>query len=422
MITRGRKNLFYGWWIVAAAWVLMFLSYGIRYSFGIYLEPLCLDFDWTTATVSGFFSIYMAIYSVAALAMGTLTDKYGPRLICTIGVLFVGIGLISTTWTQSLWQLYLSLGLLVGMGASTMYTPVNATVSKFFTKKRSLALGTAMTGISFGPFVMAPISHYFIASYGWTNSFILTGIISLALGIPVAAIIIRRSPQDIGLLPDGEGKQANAKEPKPHQDNEQIQPEGLTLREALKNHFFWAIFAAYLLFTGPAMAIMFHLPHLATSVGISSNIASMAIGIVGLAGIGGRIGFGALGDKKGNNNVLILTSIGRGLMILCLLWVRGEVALLIWSALYGLIYSGMSPNLIGLLAELFGVSNLASILGALTIAAGISGALGPWLAGYMFDIQGSYNIVVIIFGVCFLLATLCFVFIKVRKQRLLPQQ
>lgn len=398
----------------------MFLAYGVRYSFGIYLEPLCLDFGWTTATVSGFFSIYMVIYSLGALAMGTLTDKYGPRLICSIGALLIGIGLISTIWIQSLWQLYLSLGFLVGMGASAMYTPVNATVSKFFTKRRSFALGIAMTGMSFGPFVMAPISHYLITSYGWTNSFILTGIMSLVLGIPVAAIIMRRSPEDIGLSPDG--KQAELQEPKPHQSNEQIQPEELTLRGALKNHFFWAIVAAYFLFAGPAMAIMFHLPHLATSIGISSDIASMAIGIVGLAGIGGRLGFGALGDKKGNNNVLIATSIGRGLMIFCLLWVTSKTTLLIWAALYGLIYSGMAPNLVGLLAELFGVRNLASILGALTIAAGIGGALGPWFAGYMFDIQGSYNTVVIIFGACFLLTTLCFVFIKVRKQRLLPQQ
>ncbi len=348
--------------------------------------------------------------------MGTLTDKYGPRLICTIGALLIGIGLISTKFAESLWQLYLSLGLLVGMGASAMYTPVNATVSKFFAKKRSFALGVAMTGIGFGPFIMAPISHYLIASYSWTGSFILTGIIVLAIGMPTAAIVLRRSPEDMGFLPNGE----ETKERQQLYCNKQKeQVNELTLKEALKNHFFWILFVAYFLLCAASMAIMFHLPYLATSMRISKDIGSMAVGTVGLASIGGRLGFGAMGDKKGNNSVLILATCGRAAMFICLLWVKSGTMLLTWAAIYGIFYGGMGPNIVGLLSELFGVKRLASIMGALTIAAGIGGAVGPWLAGYIFDIQGSYNTALIIFAICFVLATLCFILIKIRNQRLL---
>jgi MFS family permease len=132
---------------------------------------------------------------------------------------------------------------------------------------------------------------------------------------------------------------------------------------------------------------------------------------VGLTSIGGRLGFGALGDKKGNNPVLILATAGRAAMFICLLWVKGSIMLLAWAAIYGIFYGGMGPNVVGLLSELFGVKRLASILGALTVAAGIGGALGPWLAGYIFDIQGSYNTALIIFAICFVVATLCFLVI-----------
>src|SRR3972149_2957527 len=195
-------RLFYGWVVVATAFCVALVAYGVQYSFGIFLNPLREDFGWSVALVSGAASLFMFSRGALAILTGWATDRYGPRIIVAIGGFFLGLGLILTSQISAAWQLYIFYGLMAGFGLSVAFAPLVATTSRWFVSKRGLEIGLVLAGIGMGTAVMSPLARYLVATYGWNWSYIIIGLLAWVIIIP-GALLLRRSPEEKGLLPLG---------------------------------------------------------------------------------------------------------------------------------------------------------------------------------------------------------------------------
>lgn len=182
-----------GWIIVIASLILLIGSFGTHLCFGVFLKPLSEAFGWTRAATSGAMSVVMGISGLIGIIVGKLTDKYKVRKIIIIGALIGGLSYLLLSNMNSLWQLYLYFGLGAGICVGSTYTPVNATVSKWFVEKRALALGIALMGITVGQMVLSPIIAYIITEHSWRTAYIVLSIVVFVTAIP-AVILIGKTP------------------------------------------------------------------------------------------------------------------------------------------------------------------------------------------------------------------------------------
>jgi MFS family permease len=405
-----KTKIFYGWWIVWAAFVLLILAYGVRGSFGIYLKPISESLGWNRAAVSGAFSIYLMIYSIGAFLMGGLTDRYGPRFVTAMGSLLIGLGLILAGKVTSVWQWYLAYGVLTGIGCSAMYVPSVATISKYFIRKRGLALGIATAGCGIGPALFNPLSHSLIEYTGWKAALMETGIGVIAIGIALPILVLRGKglPEEMGILPDGarassDGSNTTVQSDGPLATAESAGPEALpyeesiqdyTLKMALRTLPFWMFFVMYFSWTIIADGLIYvHLAAYLNDIGVSAGSAAVALGYMNLIFTVAMVAFGFMGDHINRRFLLVILFTVQTIAMGWLFIGSGSKMLYGFVIVYGLALGGIVPCSVGLLSDIFGRKSISSILGAATIALGLSGILGPWLAGYVFDITQSYSIV-----------------------------
>ena len=181
-------HVFYGWTVVTAAGLILFMAYGTQYAFGVFFAALVEEFGWSRASVSGVFSLYAAVYSGFALVAGRLTDRWGPRTVIAIGGALLGAGLVAMSRVGALWQPYLLYGTIAALGMSTAYVPCNATVARWFTRRRGLAVGLASAGGSLGTLALPPVAHFLVSRLGWRWSYVVFGL-AIFLTLNALAVI-----------------------------------------------------------------------------------------------------------------------------------------------------------------------------------------------------------------------------------------
>jgi MFS family permease len=399
-------GFYYGWWVVVATFVLAALINGLFFSFGLYQKPLIDEFGWSRAQTSLAATIAVAAFSVSSLLSGILVDKYGPRIVCAMGSLVMGAGVMLTSLAGEIWHLYLTYGLLFGLGGGTLETPPGATIAKFFVRRRGMALGIASAGIGAGTLVLSPVAQSFIGSFGWREACLLMGLIPLLLGVPAAAILMRHSPEGMGLLPDGK------KHPPTSESPEEVVAREFSLLEALAFPQFWMLFGIYVFMNTGLLGVMYHLPAYATDSGIPAIWAATAVGLIGGFSIAGRVVTGIVSDITGRRKALIFIFSVLVITLIALVWVKTTLTLLLWVFVFGFCYGAMVVSVWGLAADLFGRKAMAAILGGITVGAGVGGFLGPWSAGYIFDTTGSYVIAFLCFSGTFLLSLICAVLVR----------
>ena len=190
------STLFYGWVVTACAFVVLFVTYGVQYSFGVFLPAMLDELDWQRASLGGAFSLYTMVYSGCSWISGRLTDTAGPRWVVTAGGLLLGSGIIATSQMTVQWQLYLCYGLIAALGMSSAYIPCNTTVVKWFQRKRGLALGLAASGSSCGILLCPWVTALCIARWGWRPVYFACGLIILVL-LPTLARFMVRNPEQL---------------------------------------------------------------------------------------------------------------------------------------------------------------------------------------------------------------------------------
>jgi len=202
--------IFSGWLIVAGAFAVLLVAYGTQYSFGVFFAALLDEFGWSRASLAGAFSLYAAGYCVAGFPAGRLTDAWGPRRIITIGGVFLGSAFVGMAFVTKLWQPYVLYGVVAALGMGTAYVPCNATVVRWFVRRRGLASGIASSGASLGAFALPPIAQLLISAVGWRSAYLVFGV-GVMVALVLSAIVMRRDPESVGLHPDGDDHAAAAR-------------------------------------------------------------------------------------------------------------------------------------------------------------------------------------------------------------------
>jgi len=387
MSENKKPKFFYGYIIVLVGFIILVVMEGTFVSFGVFFESLLTEFGWTRAMTSGAFSLSMILIGLLMVVTGRLTDKFGPRIITTVGGISLGLGYLLMSQVSAIWQLYLFYGVMIAVGLSGGYIPLVATVSRWFVKRRGMMAGIVLAGIDAGIMIMPPLITWLISSYGWRTSYILIGSVVLVI-IIAAAQFLRRDPGQIGQLPYGAGEV--------NEQKSDWEGRGFSLREAMCTRQFWILFTAWLCHGFLAFTIMVHIVLHAIGLGISATSAATVLSIMGMLSIGGRVMLGGAGDRIGYKQALI---IGFGLMSVAFfeLIIAKELWMLyLFTAIFGFGFGGSDTLFTPMTAKLFGLVSLGVISGALVFGFTIGGAIGPVLAGYIFDVTGSYQLAFLI--------------------------
>jgi MFS family permease len=363
----------YAWVVVWATFVSLAVIFGVAYSFAAFFDSFAAEFSAKRADVALVFGLTGLIYFAFGGVGGMLSDSFGARLICSLGMLCIAAGLLMTSFAQTLNAVYLFYSVGIGAGIALAYTPAIGNVQPWFTARRGLASGIASSGIGLGTLLVPLLAAVLIASMEWRMALrVMSGAV-IVVGLGSTVLLKRAQIADVG--------------PR----NSPTALPGLTLAQALKDKRFWW-FYLFTFTAAPTMFIPFaHVSASARDIGISD---ANAVGLVGLIGIGslvGRFAISALADRLGRTLTLTLMQVSMASTYL--LWIAsgGYPSLTVFALWFGLSYGGIVSLMPAICMDLFGAQAVAGIIGTLYTGAAVGNLLGPVVAGAVFDRMGSYH-------------------------------
>ncbi len=401
-----RQPIFHGWFVVAAAFGVLFVGFGSAYSFAAFFNPLRDEFDSTRGDISLVFALTGFLYFGLGIVSGPIADRAGPRKVILGGMLLCALGLALASAAQAVWQVYLTYSLGVGIGLGMAYVPAVGAVQRWFVRRRGFASGLAVSGIGAGTLVVPLIAAGAIEWLGWRETYLLLAALALLIGVP-SALAIEQSPAARGLRPDGDAPlEAGVLSPP---------PSGHSVREALRSSPFWLLFAAGLSASLGIFIPFAHLAPFASDEGFSDRFGAFLIGLIGVGSIAGRLILGGSADRIGRRFALGGTFVAMGL---CLTWwlISAEAwALILFSLAFGAAYGGFVALMPALAADYFGGRNVGAILGLLYSSAAIGALFGPTMAGAIYDSRESYDLPILLAIVLNGVAVLCMVVMRPPK-------
>lgn len=409
---KSQRSIFYGWVVVAAGSVILLLAWGFQYSYGVFFTELCDDLNWTRTMVSGAYSLFFLWHSITYLASGRLNDRHGPRLTLAISIIALSIGYALMSIINVPWQLYAFYGIIIGTGAGFAFVPVTSTVSRWFVERRGMALGITVAGIGIGTLILAPFAQFLIFKFDWRMAYLIVAGLIFVIGFPISRLM-RLHPSEKGLLPygmkeiEGENRQ---------RDGSLGNTVDFSFKQAINTKAFRLLCVMYMFLVFSVQMIMVHLKAHATDVGITPMVAATTIGIIGGGSILGRITMGSVSDKVGRKVSFFIAFFLMAVMMLWLLKARQVWQFYLFSAIFGFGYGSNVPLFPAITADWFGTKAHGIIFGAVSVAGGVGGAIGPSLAGYIFDAMGRYDIALVIGAVLLFIAAACSFLIKTPYQ------
>lgn len=413
MRNRANSRIFYGWWIVAACIVVTMLHAGVAfYAFGRFLPTLTEEFGSGTTVIAGVVSLYMLVVGLTAPVAGKLTDKYGPRRLIVIGAVIAAAGFMFLGLASAVWHLYICY-FVVGIGMSGAgFVPVSVVISNWFVRRRGVAMGIAMAGVSLGAIVIAPLAHYLIVVTGWQMAFVILGALTAVLVVIPVMFVMRTRPEDMGLLPDGarpvEGKAVPELAGVPDSPDPKVTSsagdESWTLSMAFRSPPFWLLLVTFF-FAGAVVAgVLQHEVNFLITMGIPMATASFALGLTGGIGGLGKVVFGFLADKFTPKYVSVLCIALQVVGLVILIMTENVAMVWVFVFVYGFAMGGwltLEPLVTG---QFFGMASFGTIFGWVLAAAAVGSALGPFLMGVIYDVSESYSVGFIIFLALYIVA------------------
>lgn len=384
----NNRKIFWGWYIVSGAFLVMGINYGARYCFGVFLKPMAAEFALSRSVISLAAAINMLVYSLGSIFVGRMLDRIAPRWITTAGAIIAACGYILTGFVSTPLGLYISYGLMVGAGAAGMgVVACSSSVSKWFINKRGLAIGFASMGISLGTVTLTPLSGYIVGVFSWRVGLMALGVITLMIGILVSQTLMRKTnPEAYGLLPDGD------KITIIHQSSTAQAVHKVSTLTIFKDSRFWTLAICQGLAVMISMSVFVHQVAYATDNGIDKMAAAASLAAISMTGFMGQFLFGWITDRikdpKYGSFIGILFMLAGTILLLN---VHSIFQLYIAALIYGFGYGSLAPILPLLVANRFGRHVVGSIYGLLTFFIGIGGAVGPVLGGFIYDHFGSYR-------------------------------
>jgi MFS family permease len=390
-----RLPFYYGWIVVGVVFVTMAVGVNARTAFSLFLPPVLDEFGWDRGVTAGAFSFGFLISAVLSPTLGRLMDRSGPRVVMLLGVAATAAGLLLATRVSEPWHLYLTLGVLVGAGSVCLgYSGQALFLPSWFERRRGFAIGIAYAGVGVGSIVLLPWLQEMIATSGWRSAGWTLGLVVLIVVAPLN-LLLRRRPQDLGLVPDGDAAPTpNA--PAARRSNV-VDPQWAavdwTLARAMRTGRFWWIVVGYFCCLYAWYAVQVHQTRYLIDIGYSAADAALALGVISLAGIPGQIGFGHLSDRVGREPVWAIGCVGFAVTYLVLLWLPSSpnmVLLYLMVLAQGFLGYSVTSVLGAIPTEIFEGRHYGSIFGTLMLGGIAGGAVGPWVTGLLHDWRGDY--------------------------------
>jgi MFS family permease len=392
-----RLPFFYGWVVVAVAFVTMALGVNARTAFSLFFPPILDEFGWERGLIAGAFSFGFLVSAALSPALGRLMDRRGPRVVMEMGVGLVAAGLLLAPLIQRPWHLYATLGVLVGGGSVCLaYTGQALYLPNWFVRRRGLAISVAFSGVGVGSIILLPWLQSVIGRAGWRSACWTMGLLVLGLLAPLN-LLVRHRPEDIGLEPDGDRAAAagTAAARTTNVVDAAWAAVDWTLGRAMRTSRFWWIALGYGTGLFAWYAVQVHQTKYLVEIGFSSGHAAWALGFVSLAGIPGQIALGHLSDRIGREWVWTVGCLGFALCytaLLVLAHAPTPALLAFMVAAQGVLGYGLTSVIGAIGAEIFQGPHYGTIFGTLMLAAIGGGAAGPWVTGALYDATGSYTL------------------------------
>jgi len=409
-------RIHYGWYIVAASFMILFFNAGARYAFGVMFKPIIKEFGWGRGEVSLVFFVNMVVFAISLLVVGKLYDRYGPKWVVIISTIFISTGFMLTSFIHSIGQFFFSYGILAAFGIAGTAVPLMATLtSKWFDKWRGFAVSLAISGNSIGQFALVPLFSFFALSYGWRASYLYIGIIMLVINILLAFLVIKGDPRHFGLKPFGFRETDEAAEDMKSPISSMGSSEDLGLKQAMGTSSFWLFTIVMFICGGGDYLATIHLIPLATDYGISPMTAGNMLGWYGLMSLAGILIAGPAADQIGTKIPIILTFILRVLLFVMLIRYKNELSFYAFALAFGfthLITAPLTPILIG---RLYGFTYLGILTGFINTVHFLGAGFWPYLAGVIFDRTGSYQLAFILSAIAASVAVLAMALVKERR-------
>ncbi len=321
---------------------------------------------------------------------------------------FLGIGYLLMSQIDNVWQFYIVYGIVVGIGLSAATVPTLTTVARWFVKRRALVTGIVQSGVGIGGMALAPLAGWLILTHGWRSAYIVLGIISLVIFI-LSGLFLKRDPGQIGQLPYGANETAGKRERNQSLDR---QADGLSAREASHTEQFWILGVMFFAFGFSRSTTLAHIAAHANDLGFSLAVGANILAIISGTSMVGRIGMGRLADLIGNKYTFM---IGYFLTAASLLWVLAADdlwMLYLFAGAFGFSWGNLAVIRVPLLAEIFGLGSLGSILGILEFGASTGAIIGPFLAGWLFDISGKYTVTFLVTAAVAVIGLIMTIFLR----------
>ena len=366
-------------WLIVAA--LFTVTYGVSTplaAYGVFLPVFAETFGWSRGAISAALSINLLLGGIAGFGIGALADRHGPRVMLVLTVILAGGAFALVSTISALWQLYLLVGVLGGIGMSSFYLLSTTTVTRWFDRHRGLALALVLVGFNLGYITAGPLSAWLITKVGWRAAYALLGSTSGAVTM-LAALTVR--------LPGVR----EAPEPRPPAPRVAV-TAGLTLKEALGDARQWYLNVSWLLLGALSLMVSVHIVPFAHDQGISLAGASIALTAYGVGAVTGRVASGAVSDRIGTFTTIRLSYAVQMTALLALLALSSRPALLGSLVALGIGFAAADTMLAKAVPDVFGTRALGAILGVLNLGWRCGAALGPAVAGFLYDLTGSYTI------------------------------
>src|SRR5262245_11158260 len=366
----------YRWVIVAAGGLLGCVAFGAMFSLPVFLRSIAADTGWSITGVSSAMTIAFVTMAVGSIAWGSLSDRLGPRVVVFAGSILLAAGLALASRTRSLPAFQLLFGLLIGASTSAIFAPMMACVTGWFETRRSLAVSLVSAGMGMAPMTMSPLAAWLVTHQSWRASMLIIAALVAGIMIPVS-FLVRRPP--------ALERHAAASVPLPDS------APAMTRAEALRSPQFLILLITNFFCCAAHSGPIFHTVSYAVTCGIPLMLAVSIYSVGGLAGLGGRVAFGLLGDRFGAKRVLVIGLLVQAFGTLAYLTARELATFYTVAAMFGFIYAGVMPLYSVIARENFPLPMMGMVIGGMAMAGGLGMSTGPVVGGLIYDAYDSYS-------------------------------
>jgi MFS family permease len=379
-------GFYYGWVIIAAFFTMWTVVFGIQYSFGIFFKSLQDALGCSRGTISWAITIHTIVCALVTVPAGWAIDRYNSRIIYFPAAFVFGLPLALCSQVSAPWQLYFLYGLM-GIGGGIYGPSFYTVITRWFTEKRGLAMGLAVAGVGFGALVVPPLTNELISSYGWRNAFFILGLASVIIFF-VCTLCVRNQPE-----PASDKTQSAADTSAASNQARRSDPlPTVTFGQAIRTKEFMFIVAAATSAQLATKMVVVHIAPHATDMGISPFMAAMALSTIGFGSFLGRVAMGFVQDRIGAQRSLIICLSTLGVCMFALPFITVDVAFFVFAILFGLSYGGDIPQVPSITVQCFGIASMGVIYAFISGTVALLSSIGPFAAGYIFDVTHSYTI------------------------------